>query len=52
MEIPEDERISIGERGRQRILQSHTSAHRAHELETHVLQVLHQTTPWPAAELA
>jgi spore maturation protein CgeB len=38
-ELPEDERRRVGERARQRVLAEHTAAHRAAELEAHVLAV-------------
>jgi spore maturation protein CgeB len=37
-ELPESERIRIGERARDRVLQSHTSAHRAEEFERYVAE--------------
>lgn len=37
-EMPEDERLAIGVRARKRILEAHTSAHRAMEFETYVEQ--------------
>jgi spore maturation protein CgeB len=39
-DMPEDERRAAGERARARILAEHTSAHRAAELEGHVLALL------------
>jgi spore maturation protein CgeB len=39
-ELPEDERIQVGYRGRARVLASHTSVHRASELEHYVAEVL------------
>jgi spore maturation protein CgeB len=39
-EIPEDERRSIGERARRRVLSHHTAAHRAEELEQWVSELL------------
>jgi spore maturation protein CgeB len=39
-EIPEEERRQIGARSRERVLNSHTAAHRAAELETYVLEML------------
>jgi spore maturation protein CgeB len=36
-EIPDDVRAEIGRQARQRVLSEHTAAHRARELETHVL---------------
>lgn len=39
-ELPDDERIAIGERARARVLAEHTAAHRAAELENHVGEVL------------
>jgi spore maturation protein CgeB len=44
-EIPEDERARIGLRGRSRILESHTSQHRAIELEQYVTEVLGPNVP-------
>ena len=38
-DLPEDERAAIGARARDRVLASHTSVHRAIELEQHVLEV-------------
>ena len=38
-DLSEDERTAIGERARHRVLQSHTSTHRAMELERHVAEV-------------
>jgi spore maturation protein CgeB len=35
-ELPEDERLAVGERARSRILAQHTAAHRAAQLETYV----------------
>jgi spore maturation protein CgeB len=35
-ELPEEERLRIGERGRQRVLAEHTAAHRAAQLESYV----------------
>lgn len=42
--ITEDDRRQIGERARQRILAEHTSAHRAAELEQHILEALEKRT--------
>ncbi|HEX8598583.1 MAG TPA: glycosyltransferase [Chloroflexia bacterium] len=39
-DMPEDERLRFGERARQRVLQHHTSAHRAAELEGYALELL------------
>jgi spore maturation protein CgeB len=39
-EIPEDERRSIGERARQRVLLEHTARHRAMELESYARELL------------
>ncbi|HEX8218648.1 MAG TPA: glycosyltransferase [Chloroflexia bacterium] len=39
-ELTEEERLRIGERARQRVLQHHTSAHRARELEAYALELL------------
>jgi spore maturation protein CgeB len=36
--MPDDERLAIGERARQRVLQEHSAAHRALELEAHALE--------------
>jgi spore maturation protein CgeB len=38
--IPEDERVEIGARARERVLQRHTAAHRAAELEGYARAVL------------
>jgi spore maturation protein CgeB len=38
-DLPDSERVAIGERARRRVLQSHTSAHRALELERYVAEV-------------
>jgi spore maturation protein CgeB len=38
-DLSDDERTAIGERARRRVLQSHTSAHRAIELERYVAEV-------------
>jgi spore maturation protein CgeB len=40
-DLPEDERQRIGERGRERVLASHTSEHRAIELEGYVAEAMH-----------
>jgi len=42
-EIPEEERLRIGDRARRRVLAKHTAAHRAAELERHVLEYLDVT---------
>jgi spore maturation protein CgeB len=39
-ETPEAERRAIGERARQRVLQSHTAAHRAAELEQYAMELI------------
>jgi len=39
-ETPEEERAAIGERARKRVLSAHTSAHRALQLETSVLEAM------------
>lgn len=39
-ELPEKDRLRVGERARQRVLAAHTSAHRAVELENHVRALL------------
>ncbi len=38
-DLPESERLALGERARQRVLQSHSAAHRAAELETYVKEL-------------
>jgi len=43
--IPEQERIAIGRRGRARVLASHTSRHRAVELEGYVLELMNKQQP-------
>jgi spore maturation protein CgeB len=37
-DVPEEERIAVGARARERILERHTSAHRASELESFMLE--------------
>jgi spore maturation protein CgeB len=39
-EIPEAERLQIGERARQKVLSAHTAAHRAEELEQYAVEAL------------
>jgi spore maturation protein CgeB len=39
-ELPESDRIALGQRGRRRILAAHTAAHRAAELEGYVLELM------------
>ncbi len=39
-EMPKEERLAIGARGRARVLAEHTAAHRAAELETYALELL------------
>jgi spore maturation protein CgeB len=39
-DLPEDERLAVSARARERILAEHTAAHRAEELEGHVLGLL------------
>ena len=39
-EMPEKERTALGNRARQRVLEAHTSAHRARELERYVAELL------------
>ena len=39
-EMPEGERLALGERARRRVLEAHTSAHRARELEGYVAELL------------
>jgi spore maturation protein CgeB len=43
-DLPEAERVAIGERARTRVLAEHTAAHRAEELETHVLGLVPRTS--------
>jgi spore maturation protein CgeB len=40
VDMPEQQRRAVGARARQRVLSEHTAAHRAAELETHVLNAL------------
>jgi spore maturation protein CgeB len=40
IELPDEERLAIGESGRQRVLQEHSAAHRALELESHAREAL------------
>jgi spore maturation protein CgeB len=47
-EIDEHQRHAIGERARVRVLASHTSEHRAIELEDYVAEVMQTTTATPA----
>ncbi|MFN3649262.1 MAG: glycosyltransferase [Armatimonadota bacterium] len=44
-EIPEEERRAIGERARERVLSTHTAAHRAAELEGYALELLETRAP-------
>ena len=46
-DLPESERLAIGLRARSRILESHTSQHRAFELEQHVAEVLGRSVSAP-----
>ncbi len=39
-EMPESERLEVGERARKRVLAAHTSAHRALQLEAYVLEAM------------
>jgi spore maturation protein CgeB len=39
-ELPDEERLAIGARGRARVLAEHTAAHRAAELETYALELM------------
>jgi spore maturation protein CgeB len=39
-DLPDEERLAIGTRGRARVLAEHTAAHRAAELETYALELL------------
>jgi spore maturation protein CgeB len=43
-DLPEEERLEVGARARRRILGEHTAAHRAKELEGHVLGLLAPAT--------
>jgi spore maturation protein CgeB len=43
-DMPEEERIELGLRGRQRILRQHTAKHRAMELHGHIAQTLNRAT--------
>ncbi len=43
-DTPEDVRLRIAHRARQRVLDAHTCAHRAEELEQHAMEVLERTT--------
>jgi spore maturation protein CgeB len=40
MDLPESERVALGNRARQRVLAAHTAAHRARELESYVAELL------------
>jgi spore maturation protein CgeB len=42
--MSEDQRISIGERARKRVLANHTAAHRAAELEKYLFESLEEKT--------
>jgi spore maturation protein CgeB len=44
-EMPDAERAHIGRRGRERVLASHTSVHRAIELEAYVIEAAGQPAP-------
>jgi spore maturation protein CgeB len=39
-EMPEDERVALGERARRRVLAEHTSARRAEELEGYIYDLM------------
>jgi spore maturation protein CgeB len=39
-DLPENDRLAMGERARNRVLSEHTAAHRASELESYALEVL------------
>jgi len=39
-DMPEEDRLALGRRARERVLTAHTSAHRACELESHVSELL------------
>jgi spore maturation protein CgeB len=43
-ELPDEERLAIGARGRARVLSEHTAAHRASELEGYALELLSRQT--------
>ncbi len=51
-ETPEAERRAMGDAARQRVLASHTAAHRAAELEGHVAAVLGSRVATPLAATA
>jgi spore maturation protein CgeB len=58
-ELPEDERVAIGERARKRVLAEHTAAHRAIELERYAREllgrrseVMEAVAPEPALSIA
>ena len=44
-DLPEAERLAVGARARDRILAEHTAAHRAEELESHVLGLMARQSP-------
>jgi spore maturation protein CgeB len=48
-EVPEEERGLIGERARKKVLEFHTAAHRASELENYYKEALCQTSVQPGA---
>lgn len=53
-ELSEEERRSVGERARSRVLSEHTNAHRAEELEQYLLETLdthYRTTPGVSMEV-
>ncbi len=49
LRLSKADRIEIGDRARERILKEHTSAHRAAELESYILELLRKPTPASAA---
>jgi spore maturation protein CgeB len=51
-ELPEERRLSIGDRARRRILAEHTPDHRARQLETYYLEVAGRRQPKPARPAA
>jgi spore maturation protein CgeB len=51
-DLPEDERRAVGARARARVLAEHTAAHRAAELEAHVVELLGTAADGVTAPLA
>jgi spore maturation protein CgeB len=48
-DLPDDERRSVGERGRQRVLAAHTAAHRAVTFESYVDEILTGARDFPGS---